>query len=470
MTIEGQFRSEVEILNQADEVILRHQFVQMALPKAWVEKQPEFKRLLLSELSVKDLQTSDLQVQSVLFFLQTQDFFFKSKAKSNYTLKEIRGLFESISRTWYAQYYQHPLWESLRSSSLSLNGFVAWIIHNYHVSRAAGLSGARCATRFSKVEKRPCFRQDVLEEYWHCDAYYFVRHPNLQLSDESIKTYIPLPASLAFEQHTLRVAESDWLGHLLISYFQESSIRFYDECLEFYQQVETAYDLPGFFKSWQAHMALDLEHGHAEHFIEHLNTDEIVSHQDFMVALQNAWLAFFYLLTSLDQIQAESIKYNQVELRAPSSTTQALVLNKKLELSSPYFRDRLLDSIYCALSNARTHDEILLWGHAAKDLEQQWTAQKSLFNSELPEDPIEVAIANMLWRASTHTSELASLLILLIANTVNSIPISPSTHLLLQQHSATVSKVVDLKTLALQFVELLTWRNENSMTIPNFNI
>ena len=465
MTIEGQFRAEVEILNQTDEVILRHQFVQMALPKAWVEKQPEFKRLLLSELSVKDIQTPDLEVQSVLFFLQTQDFFFKSKAKSNYTLKEIRGHFESISRTWYAQYYQHPIWESLRSGSLSLNGFVAWVIHNYHVSRAAGLSGARCATRFSKVERRPFFRQDVLEEYWHCDAYYFVRHPNLKLSDESIKTYIPLPASLAFEQHALRVAESNWLGHLLISYFQESSIRFYDECLEFYQQVESAYDLPDFFKSWQAHMALDLEHEHAEHFMGLLNTDEIVSHQDFMVALQNAWLAFFYLLTSLDQIEAESRKYNQVKLRAPSSTTEALLLNKKLEINSPYFRDRLLDSIYCALSNARTHDEILLWGNTAKDLEQQWIDQKHLFSVALPEDPVEVAIANIIWCAATHTGELASLLLLLIANTVNSIPISPSTHLLLQKYS-----LVDLKTLTLQFVELLTWRNENSMAIPSFKI
>lgn len=461
MIYQGKLRPGVEVLDQTDQVVLKHQFIQLALPKRWVKQQPAFGRLLLNEISLLEIQSPDRELQSVLTFMEQQDFFFQSKAKASYTLAEVRQLFEPIAKSWYAQYYQHSLWDKLRAGTLPLNGFLAWVIHNYHISRAAGLSGARCAIRFPKVEQRPFFRKDVLEEYWHCDAYYFIRHPQLSLSDSEIKQYIPLPASLAFEQHALKIAESNWLAHLLISYFQESSIRFYADCLEFYQQVETAYQLPDFFKNWQAHMQLDQDHEHAEHFMALLDTDEVVSHQDFIHALENAWLAFYYLLAALDQIEAEAQRSSEINLRHPT-TFQATLPASEVTLHSSYMKNQVQEAIYGALSYARSHDAILLWGNLARNLEMQ-SPTRSLAADK---HPVDVAIANLLWEAIPNTAELASLLEQLWPCLEPAIPIS----------KAELTRLQDLYPLSAcsplpeQLKELLHWRQTQQLSIPQFNL
>lgn len=461
MIFQGKLRTEVEVLEQADQVVLKHQFIQLALPKPWVKQQPAFGRLLLNKISLSEIRNPDLELQSVLTFMKQQDFFFQSNAKTSYTLSEIRQLFEPIARSWYAQYYQHPLWDKLRAGTLPLNGFLAWVIHNYHISRAAGLSGARCAIRFPKVEQRPFFRKDVLEEYWHCDAYYFVRHPQLSLSDDEIKQYIPLPASLAFEQHTLKIAESNWLAHLLIAYFQESSIRFYTDCLEFYQQVEMAYQLPGFFKSWQAHMQLDQDHGHAEHFMALLDTDEVISHYDFIHALQNAWLAFYYLLAALDQIETEAQQSPDIRLRLPT-TYQVTLPVSEVMLHSSYMKNQIQETIYCALSYACSHDAILLWGNLARELEKQNQTQ-GLSTSK---GPVDVAIANLLWASAPNTAELALLLEELQPFLEPVIPISKTELARLQA----LYPLPVRSTLSDQLKELLHWKQEQQQSIPHFDL
>ena len=70
------------------------------------------------------------------------------------------------------------------------------------------------------------------------------------------------------------MAEEDWLGHLLVSLFQESSIKFYQECKEFYRQLEVRYKMENFFLPWIKHMDLDLNLSHAGRLSDVLDSDE----------------------------------------------------------------------------------------------------------------------------------------------------------------------------------------------------
>jgi len=387
----GRLRDEVSIETVGEEVIVHHRFIDLRLPRGWVDKTPEIRAILNREADSDALGFQDKQVNGIVEFLKLQDCFFHSRAKDAYSLREIKDIFESIALGWFARYYRHPVWNRLRRGELNLNGFLAWVLHNYHVSRAAGKSGSRCAVLFPKRELRKFFRSDVLEEYWHCDAFYFVRHPDLSISDDDVKSYVPLPASLAFEQYTVAVAETDWLAHLLISYFQESSIRFYADCQKFYSEVEAAYNLPDFFKTWTAHMRLDFDHGHADNFVEILSSSDNVSHELFVGSLAAAWFAFSFLYSSLDQIEAEAAKGAAVTLRKPirggvldPSTSSLCRVVRRVEGTNllefarvfasldelqpfepghtAFLANGVLEALFYAMSFSTEHDEIIVLG------------------------------------------------------------------------------------------------------------
>src|SRR5215213_10293284 len=142
---QGRLRSAARIKVVGEEVIVYHRFVELGLPRSWVDETPEIRAILNRELSVDALVSKDKQVNSVVEFLKLQDCFFHSRAKAEYSLREIKDIFEPIALDWFARYYSHPIWNRLRRGELNLNGFVAWVLQNYHVSRAAGKSGSRCA-------------------------------------------------------------------------------------------------------------------------------------------------------------------------------------------------------------------------------------------------------------------------------------------------------------------------------------
>jgi hypothetical protein len=388
---QGRLRDGVRVAAVGEEVIVHHRFVELGLPRSWVDKTPEIRAILNREIGADALVSQDKQVNGIVELLKLQDCFFYSRAKAEYSLLEIKDIFEPIVLDWFARYYSHPVWNKLRRGELNLNGFVAWVLHNYHVSRAAGKSGARCAVLFPRSELRKFFRSDVLEEFWHCDAFYFVRHAALSISDDDVKNYIPLPASLAFEQYTVAVAETDWLAHLLISYFQESSIRFYDDCQEFYGEVEAAYKLPDFFRPWTAHMRLDFDHGHSDNFVELLSSSETVSHELFARSLATAWFAFSFLCSALDQIETEAAKGTAVTLRRPirggildpsTSSLCHIVGNLEgtnlLELvntfalviglqsvepeDAAFLTNGVVQALFYAMSLSTEHDEIIVLG------------------------------------------------------------------------------------------------------------
>ena len=492
---DGRLREGVRVMEVDGEVVVHHHFFELALPRNWVNRTPEIRAILGREIHVDDLTSENREVKGVVEFLSAQNCFFRSKAKAAYSLREVKEIFEPIAVAWYADYYRHPLWNRLRRGELNLNGLAAWAIHNYHVSRAAGKSGSRCASRFPRKELRGFFRADVLEEYWHCDAFYFVRHPSLSISDRQVKEYVPLPASLAFEQHTVWVAESDWLAHLLISYFQESSIRFYSDCQDFYREVETAYSLPGFFKNWTAHMGLDFDHGHAENFVKLFDSDETVSHAALVASLSGAWFAFAFLYAALDQISEEAARNTAViprnpiagGLMDPSANSLSPVakelqardlrrLANELAASLPPFagaadergslRDALGDSLFHAMSCATAHDEIILLGKLIEDL-----ARSEEFAPAPGLPPSSVALAAFLRTAAVDARSL--LFLVQLAIDLQCEWATPGRAALARLASFLEESQVDTPcldrsaTLGLQWAELLAWRAGDRGACPS---
>lgn len=499
MTQDGRLCPQVKVTVLGDVVDVQHQFLKVSLPRDWVDKEPEISALLGSSIGRQDVFSRDPKVQGVIQLLEAQGCFFRSRAQERYTLREVKEIFERIALSWYSEYYSHSVWQQLRQGTLPLGGFVAWVIHNYHVSRAAGRSGARGATGFPRPELRGFFAEDVLEEYWHCDAFYFVRHPQLSVSDKDVKSYVPLPSSLAFEQHTLAVAGSDWLAHLLISYFQESSIRFYDDCREFYGQVEAAYNLPGFFDGWVEHMQLDFAHGHAEGFIRLLDTDETVAHGELLRSLRVAWYAYHFLTAALDEIVAEGFRRHSTFLRAPiragklDPDTSTLVTcvgevkglfvvdvaedlatlvgtvppPKSSDVS--YLQHGLKHILYLALSHAREHDDILLFGRWAEAINNLEPAHR-----DLPEPPTPSAVAVLAFFADTASSAKRLGFLLYLAHLLHegwcSIPEQLIT--LLKSRLASVGlndeQRDQLSTLGLQYFELSLRLSVDQQTVPTF--
>ena len=144
-----------------------------------------------------------------------------------------------------------------------------------------------------------------------------MNHPNLSINDDLVKAYIPLPSGTALEQQKLRMSEEDWLGSVLFSLFQESTVKFYDQCKDFYNTVEEKYDIKDFFRSWEAHIQVDLDYGHENHFSDFLESDETCSREEVVRSFYNTLFTFEFLLNCLDEILDADTGDEPLELRNP---------------------------------------------------------------------------------------------------------------------------------------------------------
>ncbi len=434
-------RQSVKISSEENFVNIQRAFWETSLPKDWVDAHPQMWDIFRGGRSYQEITDTSQEFANVLTLLRLQNCFYEVNRKDSYSLREVRTLFESISDEWYQRYYSHPLWQLLRDGTLSTNGFIAWVVQNYHISRAAGVTDARCATRFKHNELlQTMFQTSSLEEYWHCDAFYFVSHKKFPVTDSQVKQYVPLPSTLAFEQQMLRMADEDWLGYALVSYFQESSIKFYEDCKEFYQTVEKNYDIEGFFKPWLQHIELDFNHKHAESFADLFDSKETFSSAEVMNSIRNAWFAFAFLFESLDEILGQNRENENVVLRNPifdgqinsgkssllsgysDAETTAIcsenafelyeklyanrltllddLKNKKFDFSSikvDYVHGKTVEVIFKALSYAKEHDEIITLGKLAENafgLDKNRQRQQSEVRQECSAQ--SVAVANFL--------------------------------------------------------------------------
>jgi hypothetical protein len=377
----GHLRPSVRVAFEPARVRIVFGPWETSLPRSWVNARPSVTSLLEGRLAMHDA-VLDPDAAPVAHLLANLGCFVPQLADRPLPLGELRTLFEPFKLEWYGTYYAHPVWDRLRTGAATRNELVAWIIHNYHVSRAAGIVAARMAT--SQRRWNTFFRRDSLEEFWHCDAYYFIDEPALAVRGEDVRTYVPLPASLAFEQLCTVTAETDALAHLLIAYFQESSIMFKEGSEAFYAAVERVYEIPGFFRTWRDHIQIDVEQGHSDGLRELFEDSWNVEPRRFKASLRTAWLASYFLLASLDDIQrrpgpvvalrhparwsrADGSRPRDVVDRYSSSPVEAIPSEGDARAAA--IAPLLRDSAFRALAFSRSHDEVMVAGTLARTLE-----------------------------------------------------------------------------------------------------
>jgi hypothetical protein len=416
-------RPEVKIERDAAGTInVRYALWEIAFPDEVVRGIGAFAPLLAERrLSVSKVEPCDAPVIS---FLTAQGCFLP-KLDCHVRLREVLPLFEPLRSGMYAEYYSHPLWRRLRSGLATRAELLSWIIHNYHISRSAGPIAARMATHAPQARLRTFFRKDAVEEYWHCDSFYFVDNDDLALSEASAKAYIPLPASMAFEDHALRAAEEDWLGHLLIAYFQEASILFRGESEQFYDAVEEAFGLKGFFSGWRRHMALDLDHGHADGVRKAFDSDELISLADVERSMRTVQVAQFFLVRALDQIATQTNAADPVGCRQPKAIATAdrdwlsqpsnrvgAAPTQRLDLGR-YLIDVFGDAAVLALAFARSHDEIIAAGELATLMSAHEAAPQAIGScagtNGPTDDPWLVAVRNFVIERAQNVGVLLEL-------------------------------------------------------------
>lgn len=442
-------RRSIGISADTERVTIHHPAWVLELPRDWVDGVSGLWPVLRGVVEVDLLRHTSTEVSALLTLLTLQGCVSFPDDQPTYSMREVRELFRPVCWSWYGQYYRHELWRHLREGTLSRRGLAAWLLHNYHVSRSAGMSDARCAVRLSRPELRALFATTALDEYSHCDEYFFVRHPGLHISDEDIKRYVQLPTSLAFDQQMLRMAEDDWLGHLLVSLFQESTARFSEQTRAFYRTVEAAYELPGLFSRWEAHLDLDLRCSHATRLEDVLSSDEHCGKEELVRSLTNAWMTFQHLYDSLDAIvqiassgmvpalrrpirggwldPAEPLVAQaapRVQKRTRLEAGDALTLHNALveadaglprerarwpEQDAIALRRDVARSLYVAMSHSAAHEEIMLFGELAQRARAA-SYLPALVPDNLPAAPPAVAVGGLLRELAVRPTEMAFVL------------------------------------------------------------
>lgn len=371
--LQGWIRAEVQVLtdSSADRIAFSHW--EVALPAGFIAAHPDLQQILRGHAPACSV-ASDSQAGRVLTLLRAQGCFTELAPDAPCTRRELRRHFDKLRSLWYANYYAHPIWARLRSGLATRNELLAWVAHNYHVSRVAGPVAARCAIAMHPGAYRDRFLDDAFEEFWHADAFYFVRHPSFSVSDEHIKAYVPLPATRAFELHTLQTAEHDPLGHTLIAYFQESTVHFFDDCANFYAAVEQAYGLEDFFEPWKAHMQVDLKEGHAAGVAALLESEELIPAAERDLALRAAWIGYRYLYEALDDILRQARAGDELDLREPEQAGGRVPLDTlplrrtsdELAVLGEDLLSCLLSGALAVLAHSLDHDELTAAGSLAR--------------------------------------------------------------------------------------------------------
>lgn len=446
MLCPGFLRSGVEVQHGAEHVTLAAGLRYIDLPTGLVERNPALGAFLRREAAHSTLAAPELT--EAVAVLEQYKCLQPHVDQSSYTALELKEWFSPVAEDWYRSYYQHPVWNGLRERSLTPSGVITWVIHNYHISRAAGISDARCASSRKSRQLFEVFAKNTLEEYWHCDAFYFVRHQGLSVSDEQVKAYVPTAASLAFEQLTYQLAERDWVAHSLVTLFQESSIKFYDDARAFYTEVEREYELTGFFDSWVRHMDLDRTYGHVDMVGGVFTPDKSLTRRQAWRALGMARAAFEFLRCALDDIlaldarglpclrlpvQGEQLDPEQsalvrdagirsrssLEGVTPATLSAALVdlgLCVPPEAASPpqvddrdYLWHELTRSLFGAAGRAQSHDEVVTFGNLARKSFADPSRAGQPPRDCMPRSVWALALANLFHETSVRPLEHAFL-------------------------------------------------------------
>jgi len=236
----------------------------MEVPARFVEKEPLFRDFLERRKPIGHLNLKSEGSGNLIQLLIGQGCITYDGTRDAYQMDELEYVLHALIFQWYGIYYGHPFWARLSNCQVSIQELFGWALRTYHLSRSAGVTAARGAVYAPTSQIRAAFLASAIEEYSHCDTFFFPRHPVFGLEDSWIKQLVPLASSTAFDNQMSIIAEDDWLAHTCIAYFQEYTVAFRENAFALYDRLEKAYGLDGFFEGWKQHIGYDLEQSHAD--------------------------------------------------------------------------------------------------------------------------------------------------------------------------------------------------------------
>jgi hypothetical protein len=144
-----RLRPEVVLKRTDQGIILQFAHWEVCVPEDAVDRIPVLHQLLADR---RYLSRDNLDKESarVVALLDAQGCFIP-EAANELRLRDLLQRFQPIRSLFYSEYYGHPAWEIIRSGRASQAQLVAWVIHNYHISRSAGVIAARMAARTTSL-------------------------------------------------------------------------------------------------------------------------------------------------------------------------------------------------------------------------------------------------------------------------------------------------------------------------------
>lgn len=448
--MEVALRDTTCVQSHAGKVLVRRAFWQIELEEDWVRSHPAFADFLERKRPLSHLDSSSPELADVVTLLGSIGSISVQRETHRYSGSELLNVFRPLQMQWYGEYYAHPVWPMLRDGVAPRGVYAAWFIYNYYVSMSAGATDSRAAIYSKRRGMQRRFARNALEEYSHCKQYFDLTELLPEYSPETLQTAVPFPSNRAFDQQMLRLAEQDEVAHLLVSYFQECTEHFADQCRRFFTLTSTSLGSPRAFDSWIEHLELDGKYGHAKRLERTLaRSTRTFSVRRVIAILTQVRAAIRFLNVALDEVAACDMLPCRLRLpfsgglldRGQSSLMdiypEALtfirveggsVLNVVSDLPLPNLAhtEKAADSVFArdglwlirsigalllrALSFAENREALLAIGDAAKSLLVS-TGKFDSALSRLPQSAYCLAVHNFLWAAAIQSMIFAALTI-----------------------------------------------------------
>lgn len=302
LPINGYLRDSVLVNPTPTGVELQFSVWSIELPLALLESSEKLFSFFRREISSSELEGESSDVRNLLSVLSYQGCLIPAQAMSTYKLPEVKPLCISFCNEFYGRYYAHSLWKTMRSSDIPISIIRQWISRTYFLSRFAGVTASAASRSAPNSEIKLTFQKSAVEEYSHCEDYYYPPAKLFPREDGYICGISPAACFIAFDQQMLRIAQQDWLAHIFVALFQERTAQFRDGAHRLYLRVEEQLGLPGLFNGWRTHISFDEENSHAGDLEDLFEQDIAVSHEQLQRSFDEAALTIDLLIDGLEEV------------------------------------------------------------------------------------------------------------------------------------------------------------------------
>ncbi len=295
-------RETVHVSPSNDGIELRFSVWGIELPQTFTnDPTSRLTAFFQREASTSDLCFEKEQIQKLILLLSHQGCLVPESRQDTYHLSEVKRLYISFCNEWYGRYYSHAIWEAMRGREIPISILRQWISRTYFLSRFAGVTASAASLNSPYPTVRQAFKKSAIEEYSHCQDYYY---PPTQLFPESLNysgSIEPLASFLAFDQQMLYIAKTDWLGHLFVALFQERTAKFRDGANQLYSRIEEQLGINGLFDGWRTHISYDEEHSHEDDLDQLFDQDIFISCEQLQCAFEEGALTLDLLVAGLSE-------------------------------------------------------------------------------------------------------------------------------------------------------------------------